>query len=83
MMTLLVNDLKLSRPQRNKLLDTTLGGLFLFIGAHQADRNVFSSQVKNEIFARIGRGQLAETRARGFEIRDQFKATRDSHESPR
>ncbi len=57
--------------------------LFIFIGAHQADENVFSSQVENEIFARIGRGQLAQTRARGFEIRDQLKATRDSHESPR
>jgi hypothetical protein len=25
---------------------------------------------------------LAQTRARGFEIRDRFKATRDPHESP-
>jgi hypothetical protein len=56
--------------------------MYLFIGAHQADENVFSSQVKNKIFARIGRGQLAQTRARGFEIRDRFKATRDPHESP-
>jgi hypothetical protein len=28
--------------------------MYLFIGAHQADENVFSSQVKNKIFARIG-----------------------------
>lgn len=29
--------------------------MYLFIGAHQADENVFSSQVKNKIFARRSR----------------------------
>jgi hypothetical protein len=56
--------------------------MYLFIGAHQADENAFSSQVKNKIFAWIGQGELARTKARGFEIRDRFKATRDSHDSP-
>jgi len=56
--------------------------MYLFIGAHQADENVFSRSGQKQNIRPELEASWPQTRARGFEIRDRFKATRDSHESP-